>query len=702
MTDYIVSARKYRPQAFDSVVGQENITQTLAKAIEKNQLGSAFLFCGPRGVGKTTCARILAREVNQFHSENPEDDPNFAFNIFELDAASNNGVDAMRDLIDQVRIPPQTGKYKVYIIDEVHMLSANAFNAFLKTLEEPPAYAIFILATTEKHKVLPTIISRCQVFDFNRIQVKDIVNHLAKIAQAEDIEADRDALHIIAEKADGALRDALSIFDRMASSTYGDKITYDSVIENLNILDHDYYFRVVDATSAGDRSEALLIYDSIMQAGFDGQNFVSGLANHLRNLLMATSPKTADIIETGESIKQRYLNQSATCSTNALVKGLETLGIVDTQYKASQNQRLLVEIALLKLCEIFGDAEKKTEVTTAGQVAPKKTDEPTPTPVPGPKSETPKPKPAEKPSEVPPTKTESVPSPENETKEQTEKPPKAEGPIGGNVPSPGVTPNVDRPKDRVPEIPATPPQQPVSESPTAEAANYDTDKTGQDNTINRLEEPSASGPNPAPTKTSDDEIKPDKPGKNPEEAPKDPKRSKSTASALDKLKGVQVKGMPSLKDLGKPREKISAAQGEPEAGNSLDEPQGPTEPFNLKDLWEAWDDYAANIKARDMQSYHATLTKNRPVMREPYKIEFLVDNHVQLGDLENDRQDLLEFLRGRLQNRTIQLTGLLAEDDGDEEESLYDPMKKFAKMNQTNPALQKLRSAFDLDVEHDI
>ena len=702
MTDYIVSARKYRPQAFDAVVGQENITQTLAKAIEKNQLGSAFLFCGPRGVGKTTCARILAREVNQFHSENPEDDPNFAFNIFELDAASNNGVDAMRDLIDQVRIPPQTGKYKVYIIDEVHMLSANAFNAFLKTLEEPPAYAIFILATTEKHKVLPTIISRCQVFDFNRIQVKDIVNHLAKIAQSEGIEADGDALHIIAEKADGALRDALSIFDRMASSTYGDKITYESVIENLNILDHDYYFRIVDATSAGDRSEALLIYDSIMQAGFDGQNFVSGLANHLRNLLMATSPKTADIIETGESIKQRYLNQSATCSTNALVKGLETLGIVDTQYKASQNQRLLVEIALLKLCEIFGDAEKKTEVTTARQVAPTKTVEPASSSTPGPKAEAPKPKPEESPTKATTATSESGTSPDIDTKQQAEKPRKAEESIGDKVSSPESTSTVDRPENRVPETPATPPQKRVSETHTAESAKYDTGKTEQDNTINRLEEPSASGPNPSPTKMSDDEGKPDKPRKNPDEAPKDPKRSKSAASALDKLKGVHVKGMPSLKDLGKQREKSPAARGKSETTNHLDEPQGPTEPFTLKDLWEAWDDYAANIKAKDMQSYHATLTKNRPVMREPYKIEFLVDNHVQLGDLENDRQDLLEFLRGRLQNRTIQLTGLLAEDDGDEEESLYDPMKKFAKMNQTNPALQKLRSAFDLDVEHDI
>ncbi len=702
MTDYIVSARKYRPQTFDSVIGQENITQTLAKAIEKNQLGSAFLFCGPRGVGKTTCARILAREVNQFHSENPENDPNFAFNIFELDAASNSGVDAMRDLIDQVRVPPQTGKYKVYIIDEVHMLSPSAFNAFLKTLEEPPSYAIFILATTEKQKVLPTIISRCQVFDFNRIQVKDIVGHLSKIAGAEGIEADGDALHIIAEKADGALRDALSIFDRMASSTAGDKITYESVIENLNILDHDYYFRVVEANLTGDRSEAMLIYDSIMQAGFDGQNFVSGMANHLRNLLMATSPKTADIIETGESIKQRYLEQSAKCSTNALVKGLETLGMVDSQYKASQNQRLLVEIALLKLCEIFGDAEKKTEVTTSRQPTPAKTSETSPAPSLEPKAESSKPMLTERSPETKPTAAERGPSSDEITKQPADNLPQSEEATGDKEPSSEIDPTANNREEQVPKSAGTPAENPLSEPTTAKRTKYDTGKAAGANPSNLLKEPASSDPNPSTTKTLIDEGKRDKPSEKPIENQNDPKQSKSRPSPLDKFKGVQVKGMPSLKELGKPHEITSATQYEAEGVNDLNEPQGPTEPFNIKELWEAWDEYAAKVKARDMQSYHATLTKNKPVMVEPFHIEFLVDNHVQLGDLESDRSNLLEFLRERLQNRKIQLTGHLAEDDGDEEDSLYDPMKKFAKMNQANPALQKLRSTFDLDIEHDI
>ena len=294
MEPFIVSARKYRPQHFEDVVGQEAITRTLMNAIENNHLAQALLFCGPRGVGKTTCARILAKKINEDGSEQEGED--FAFNIFELDAASNNSVDDIRNLIDQVRIPPQVGKYKVYIIDEVHMLSQAAFNAFLKTLEEPPKHAIFILATTEKHKIIPTILSRCQIFDFKRISVRDAVTYLKYIAEQQGIDVEEDALHIIAQKADGAMRDALSIFDRIVAFS-GKKITYEDVISNLNVLDYDYYFRVVDALLGEDISQALLIFDEVVRKGFDPDLFINGLAEHIRNLLVAKDPETAGLLE---------------------------------------------------------------------------------------------------------------------------------------------------------------------------------------------------------------------------------------------------------------------------------------------------------------------------------------------------------------------------------------------------------------------
>ncbi len=361
MDDFVVSARKYRPKTFESVVGQESITNTLLKAIESHHLAQAFLFCGPRGVGKTTCARILARIVNEFNQTEGSEENDFSFNIFELDAASNNSVEDIRNLIEQVRIPPQTGKYKVYIIDEVHMLSTSAFNAFLKTLEEPPPYAIFILATTEKHKVLPTILSRCQIFDFNRIQIPDMVSHLAGIATKEGIEVGGDALHIIAEKADGALRDALSIFDQVVGFA-GNKVTYQDVITNLNILDYDYYFSITDAFLKGDKSESLVIFNQILSAGFDGHNFVNGLANHFRNLLFCTSEKTASIMEVGENIKVKYLEQAKACDPRFMLNALNILSETDINYKPSKNQRLLVEIALLKLCALADRlGEKKND-----------------------------------------------------------------------------------------------------------------------------------------------------------------------------------------------------------------------------------------------------------------------------------------------------------------------------------------------------
>jgi DNA polymerase-3 subunit gamma/tau len=360
--NFIVSARKYRPATFESVVGQQHITNTLKNAIKNNQLAHSFLFCGPRGVGKTTCARILAKTVNCTNLQ-----PNGeacgtcdscrsfmngnSFNIHELDAASNNSVDDIRSLIEQVRIPPQGVRYKVYIIDEVHMLSQAAFNAFLKTLEEPPHYAIFILATTEKHKILPTILSRCQIFDFNRIRVEDMANHLASIAQKEGISYEPDGLHIIAQKADGGLRDALSMFDQIVSFS-GGNVTYRSVIDNLNILDYDYYFNITDSLLSENSANTLLLFDEILSKGFDGAHFISGLSDHFRNLLVGKDTSTLKLLEVSDGIKTKYLQQSQASSVSFLLSAMNISNQCDLNYKLSKNQRLQVELALLKMCHL--------------------------------------------------------------------------------------------------------------------------------------------------------------------------------------------------------------------------------------------------------------------------------------------------------------------------------------------------------------
>ncbi len=356
MEHFVVSARKYRPQTFEDVIGQQAITNTLENAIKNNHLAQALLFTGPRGVGKTTCARILAKKINQASGGDLEED--FAFNIFELDAASNNSVDDIRNLNDQVRIPPQTGKYKVYIIDEVHMLSSAAFNAFLKTLEEPPAHAIFILATTEKHKIIPTILSRCQIFDFKRIGVLDTKKYLEKIAIQEHIEAEDDALHIIAQKADGALRDALSIFDRVVSFS-GKELTRKAVTENLNVLDYDEYFKTTDLLLDNNIPEVLVHFNSILSKGFDGNHFITGLASHFRDLLVSKDKITIDLLEVGDNAKKKYLSQSEKCELKFLLQGIELANDCDLKYKSSKNQRLLVELTLMQLASVTFDGEKK-------------------------------------------------------------------------------------------------------------------------------------------------------------------------------------------------------------------------------------------------------------------------------------------------------------------------------------------------------
>ncbi len=367
MENYIVSARKYRPLTFDAVVGQEAITSTLKNAIKNDHLAHAYLFCGPRGVGKTTVARIFAKTINcQQVTDRVEPcnecesckafSESRSYNIHELDAASNNSVDDIRNLTDQIRIPPQIGRYSVYIIDEVHMLSASAFNAFLKTLEEPPAHAVFILATTEKQKIIPTILSRCQIFDFNRIKVNDMVEYMQHVAKEEKIEADPDALTVIANKADGAMRDALSIFDQMVNFA-GTSFGYKEVIENLNVLDYDYYFRITESFLQNNLIDSLMIFNEILENGFDGHHFITGLSSHLRDLLVCKDPVTVQLLEVGATIRENYLKQSKQCPVNFLYRALDICSATDISYKNSNNQRLHVELALFKVCQITGKIE---------------------------------------------------------------------------------------------------------------------------------------------------------------------------------------------------------------------------------------------------------------------------------------------------------------------------------------------------------
>ncbi len=363
MENFVVSARKYRPSTFNTVVGQPHITQTLKNAIKGGQLAQAFLFCGPRGVGKTTCARILAKTINCLDLGEDTEPCNkctsclsfnntTSFNIIELDAASNNSVEDIRSLIEQVRYPPQSGKRKVYIIDEVHMLSNQAFNAFLKTLEEPPAYAVFILATTEKHKIIPTILSRCQIFDFNRIQIADIAAQLGMIADKEGISAEQEALHLIAQKADGAMRDALSLFDMITAFSENRQVTYQKTIENLHVLDYDYYFRLTDSLTNEDVANALLLFDEVLRKGFDSHNFINGLTGHFRNLLVCKDESTVALLEVPGNIQTKYLAQAKALPASFILTALNTGNQCDLQYKNSKNQRLHVELALVKMCYI--------------------------------------------------------------------------------------------------------------------------------------------------------------------------------------------------------------------------------------------------------------------------------------------------------------------------------------------------------------
>lgn len=608
MEHFIVSARKYRPATFKDVVGQQAITNTLDNAIENNHLAQALLFTGPRGVGKTTCARILAKKINQDGTEKEDED--FAFNIFELDAASNNSVDDIRNLIDQVRIPPQVGKYKVYIIDEVHMLSSAAFNAFLKTLEEPPKHAIFILATTEKHKIIPTILSRCQIFDFRRIGVNDIKGHLADVAKAEGIDAEDDALHIIAQKADGALRDALSIFDRVVSFA-GKNLTREAVTENLNVLDYTWYFQITDLLLQNNIPQVLVTYNDILAKGFDGHHFVMGLASHFRDLMVCKNQETIQLLEVGEQVKEMYLEQSKKTSPQFLMDAIEIANTCDLKYKNSQNQRLLVELCLMQLASLTFQGEKKN--SSSGQrfvIAPSyfKSEEFTSKRITSAGSITPKPF---RKIETDNTIQQEVASSQAEKSQ----------------------PNVQEPTSNISSV----------------NVKAETTTKGEAATTQEVAQPSIAT-----------------------------KRNERKVSALS-LKSIQKK---------------QELKQELEA-NQPKEEDLPVNNFTEEEMLKYWNKYTKKVEKDGKFNLLSHLTMGTPKL-EGAIIHLEFPNHTIKTEVERAKYDLLGYLREKLQNYEIDLD--ITVNETTEKRYVYSTREKFEKMKEMNPALERLRQEFDLDI----
>lgn len=610
MENFIVSARKYRPATFNTVVGQASITNTLKNAIKSNHLAQAFLFCGPRGVGKTTCARILAKTINCFNITDSTEACNQcescvsfnngqSLNVYELDAASNNSVDDIRNLVDQVRFAPQLGNYKVYIIDEVHMLSQAAFNAFLKTLEEPPRHAIFILATTEKHKIIPTILSRCQIFDFNRIQIEDIASHLGWIAQSENIAAEQDALHIIAQKADGALRDACSIFDQIVSFA-GNSITYKAVIDNLNILDYDYYFKATDAILEGNIPSSLLLFNEILNNGFDGHNFITGLGSHFRNLLVCKDASTLQLLEVGANIRDKYKDQAQKCSTSLLLRGLSLINKCDLAYKNSKNPRLQVELCLMQLCSLDTAAavEKKNDQPVIIKAAT-------------------------------PATTTTAPAVNTAASTQTATPAAQQTPV-----------NTTTTANPVQQTPASNHQQPQTQQPQQQQTQQSQQQ-----------------------------------------------RPVTTTGAKPTFKPSS----PSINQFVKNEKKEEASVNEP--APSYEQPR---EPFTKEALEAAWLKYANMIK-QDKSYLHATLTSKKHELKDNCTIELVLDNDTAEERINEEKTDLLGFLRKELRNYDIKLVTTVNKDEA--EKKLYTPQDKYRRLAEKNPAINKLRQQFDLDID---
>ena len=631
MEQFVVSARKYRPQAFEAVVGQSHITDTLLKSVENDHLAQALLFCGPRGVGKTTCARILAKVINAGAKLS---DDELALNIFELDAASNNSVDDIRRLIDQVRFAPQTGKFKVYIIDEVHMLSQQAFNAFLKTLEEPPAHAIFILATTEKHKIIPTILSRCQIFDFKRITVEDIANHLAYVADQEGINAEPEALHMIAEKADGALRDALSMFDRMISFS-GNTLTYTQVVEVLDILDYNYYFKSVELAQSVNYPDLLLLYNEVLDKGFNGHEFVVGMAKHCRDLLVAREAKTIELLEVGPAIKERYLQQSADSSTRFLLHGLKVFNELDGQYKNSSQPRILVELGLLKLVE-FISLEKKKQRPQVNSATADSTDVFLP---------------------------DSLPKREQNAADASfaQEPPAPTAPAesAAGAPATAVDPL---------EVPESLPEEPVTAPPVVDpAAAFEADPTPTP-----TPEPVQAT---APRRTTGRRV-----------VQRDARPSTGGLSVMDTLNNIE-------KQEGAVPEKTEVQDGAtPDIPVVAD---GPAEIYSTKELETAITEYA---KRRDVKTaVRSLLMDQMPKILDKNTLEMEVDNNIEMGYFNEEQQKLVPYLRAKLKNTHIRFEVKIAERH--QTRKLYLPEEKFRYMAEKNPNLVYLRQKIQTDLE---
>jgi DNA polymerase-3 subunit gamma/tau len=657
MENFVVSARKYRPATFRSVVGQQHVTTTLQNAIQSQHLAQAFLFCGPRGVGKTTCARILAKTINCTNLT-PEAEAcgvctscvafqeNASFNVHELDAASNNSVEDIRSLVEQVRYAPQQGRFKIYIIDEVHMLSNAAFNAFLKTLEEPPSYAIFILATTERHKIIPTILSRCQIFDFNRIKVEDIREHLRYVANSEGVTADDDALHLLAQKADGGLRDALSMFDQQVTFA-GNNLTYKEVVQNLHILDYDYYFRLVDALLRENLSAALLLLDSVMQQGFDLHNFVVGTAEHLRGLLVCKDPVTVQLLEVSDNIRQQYVRQAQAAPLPFLLSALNLVSQCDREFKQAKNQRLHVELTLMKLAYLNGAVQFVRDLTPASSGEAKK------------KTSSLNPSAASLPAASP----DPTPQPLREA-------PETNAPADGPEPLPV--------ESGVQELHPTPSIEPEASEPV-------TPRHQVRDTLPHVEtgRPSMQGLEPTQRPTDV------RPGTIPAPAP---------ATALPKLPGLpSLPGrLPGLRDVGTPTApaaRPAAAAVEP----TVAVPTGPLPPIAPEVLSAVWKQLADERRAQDKMSDYMVL--NRAVAAdESHVITLTVDNPVQVVQFNDFRAEFMAELRRRTGHPglTVQTEVASAAPTG---RKLYTSNDKFAYLAEKYPALQEMKQRLGLDAD---
>ena len=645
MENYIVSARKYRPASFDSVVGQRALTTTLKNAIATNKLAHAYLFCGPRGVGKTTCARIFAKTINCLHPTADGEACNEcesckafneqrSYNIHELDAASNNSVDDIRSLIEQVRIPPQIGKYKVYIIDEVHMLSSQAFNAFLKTLEEPPRHAIFILATTEKHKILPTILSRCQIYDFNRISVADTIEHLQYVAQKENIPVEPEALTVIAQKADGGMRDALSIFDQVTSFSNGN-ITYKSVIANLNVLDYEYYFKLTEFFLQNKVSESMLLLNEILKKGFDGNHFITGLTEHFRDLLVSRDPATIQLLEVGASIRDRYQVQAQLCTPQFLYKAMKLCNDCDLNYRQSKNKRLLVELTLIQLCQLTAPSED-----VSGGHGPKQVIQPVFN------------------SQQTAANRQQVHAAANPTNN-----------VGNGSPH-GVSHPTQAPGSTV----AQPGMNGSTVGTNAQTGNPAPDQTNQ-KTVNQA-------PQAQPTRNAAEAQTPG----HTSPLPKISTEKKIPVMKMGSL-GISIHQQKNQTQTQATASTAKAATVQEDWEDYM---------FTEKDVDYYWREFAANLPKEEAANSGRMMNMHPHLLDDKLTFEILVDNDMVEKDMQRLAPRIVSHLQNRLHNRSIKMAVRVSE--ATENVRAYSHVERFQMMSKKNPSLLKLKEALGLEL----